>query len=184
MAHGAIGTGLCRLPGFRSSRAQRTTAAGTGARDDRRPKARTTSLRQCGSRVPLLPQRSTREARTTSSVPSGELPETAWRGRFSVCSRTSSVRRIVKLRFFASRDRREHLGWLWLMHVRHERGLGHFLLRLRSDHRIGINMFRAKSERLLEALQERTLRVERQPTLRPCDRVPATELLASRALMP
>jgi hypothetical protein len=76
-----------------------------------------------------------------------------------------------------------YLGWL--THVRRQRELGgHSLLRLRSDHRTGINMFRAKSERLLEAPEERTLRVERQPTLRPCDRAPATELLAAPTLMP
>jgi hypothetical protein len=37
---------------------------------------------------------------------------------------------------------------------------------------------------LLEAPERRTLRVERQPTLRLRDRAPATELLADRAMLP
>jgi|HubBroStandDraft_1064217.scaffolds.fasta_scaffold136566_1 hypothetical protein len=75
-----------------------------------------------------------------------------------------------------------YLGWL--THVRRQRELGgHSLLRLRSDHRTGINMFRAKSERLLEAPERKNTGSRAAPdttTLRPR---PATELLAARALM-
>ena len=74
-----------------------------------------------------------------------------------------------------------YLGWL--MHVRRQRELGHSLLRLRSNHRTGINMFRAKSERLLEAPERKNTGSRAAPdttTLRPR---PATELLAARALM-
>ena len=61
--------------------------------------------------------------------------------------------------------------------------LGHSLLRWQSDLRTGMNTFRATREGCSKCWKERTLRDERQPTLRLCDRAPAPELLAARALM-